>query len=282
MNQIMKKTLLMFCMAVCILSLVACSRKENASAEQIPQEIENTMKSGAFAYLSRLDNYDDAAIDSELKRVEKQKNEVMVLALNSWKEVKGDLGKMAAGTGAVLSQEVTRVGDDGYRVVARISYEKKEMDFTLSAKEVIKSNGQIVLIPTELVFSPCYTTGEKLSKAGINSFLGIVAILGAVILMGFFINKLKGINNSEDKKKDEQAASERGAAAPIPADPISAPEVVPVALMQAQTAVPENLADDMELAAVITAAIAAAQRVPVEGLVVRSIRRKPGSNWKNA
>lgn len=38
--------------------------------------------------------------------------------------------------------------------------------------------------------------------------------------------------------------------------------------------------DDTELAAVIAAAIAAAEGIPAEGFIVRSIRRMPGSQWK--
>ena len=42
-----------------------------------------------------------------------------------------------------------------------------------------------------------------------------------------------------------------------------------------------ELADDLELVAVITAAIAASQGTSVDGLVVRSIRRK-SNKWKRA
>lgn len=67
--------------------------------------------------------------------------------------------------------------------------------------------------------------------------------------------------------------------APAPA-PAAAPAVAPA--FAAPVIEEVNLVDDRELVAVITAAIAATQSVPVEGLVVRSIRRKPASKWKNA
>ena len=44
----------------------------------------------------------------------------------------------------------------------------------------------------------------------------------------------------------------------------------------------ENLTDDLELVAVITAAIAAAEETSTDGLVVRSIRRVGTSKWKRA
>ena len=46
--------------------------------------------------------------------------------------------------------------------------------------------------------------------------------------------------------------------------------------------VEENLVDDLELVAVIAAAIAAYEGTSADGLVVRSIRRAPGNKWKRA
>ena len=106
----------------------------------------------------------------------------------------------------------------------------------------------------------------------------------------------KNVNTLEANFKAKQEAK-KAAAVPAPAAPAAVPAPAPApaapapAPAPAASAVPvpepvvyeeENLADDMELVAVITAAISAAAAVPAEGLVVRSIRRKSGSKWKNA
>ena len=44
----------------------------------------------------------------------------------------------------------------------------------------------------------------------------------------------------------------------------------------------EDLTDDLELVAVITAAIAAYDNTSADGLVVRSIKRANGAKWKRA
>ena len=62
--------------------------------------------------------------------------------------------------------------------------------------------------------------------------------------------------------------------APVPAVNRAVPAPAPAA--------EEDLTDDLELVAVITAAIAASEDTPADGLVVRSIRRVPGSKWKKA
>ena len=55
----------------------------------------------------------------------------------------------------------------------------------------------------------------------------------------------------------------------------SAPVVAP-----AKPAVKIDTVDDLELIAVITAAIAAQEGTTTDGFVVRSIRRRPSNKWR--
>ena len=73
-------------------------------------------------------------------------------------------------------------------------------------------------------------------------------------------------------------ASAPKAAAPAP-KAAPAPAAAPVAAPAAEE---EELVDDLELVAVITAAIAASTNTSTDSLVVRSIRRAPGAKWKRA
>lgn len=311
MKQNMKRVFLVLCMAVCFLALSACAKKDDASSKAIPETIENTMKSGAENYLAQFDSYDEAAIDSEIRRQEKQGNAVMATALTSWKSSKKDLGEMVS----ILSEEVVRINEDNYKITVRASYEKRELVFTLTAEEVVENNygGGIALMPTEFVFAPVYTTGEKLIKAGMNTLMGMGTVFIVLIFISFVIGSLSGVNTWEENKRKQkeekaaEAASTLKAAVPAPAVPapkpvVAAPEPKQVAMeakpaapapipvipvekkVPAEEMLPEepNLAADLELVAVITAAISAAQNVPIEGLVVRSIRRRTSSNWKKA
>lgn len=303
MKQNMKRTWLVLCMAVCFFTLSACAKKVDVTAEPIPENISETMIRGAENYLLEFNSYDDEAIAIQIKQAERMKNSVMVSALSSWKNVKGDLGKMADGPEAILSKEVIRVSEDSYRLVAKVSYEKKEMDFTLSVKEVIGSDGSggMALMPTELILAPDYTTGEKLAKAGKNTLMGMGTVFAVLIFISLIISSLKNVNTWETNLKAKKDAREKEAAeaveatyataaptptpaaAPAPPVPVSALAAPgPVIPMDTPAWAEEDLANDMELTAVIAAAIAAAQSVPIEGLVVRSIRRKPASKWKNA
>ena len=111
--------------------------------------------------------------------------------------------------------------------------------------------------------------------------MGMGTVFVVLLFISFIISRLKMVNSWGAKKEDKTA--KESAPAPVPAKPAPAPAAAPApALVQLEESCEENLADDMELVAVITAAISAAQKVPAEGLVVRSIRRKSGSNWKRA
>ena len=92
-----------------------------------------------------------------------------------------------------------------------------------------------------------------------------------LIFISLIIGCFKYINQWE-KNRGAKAASAAPKAAPTPAPaPVAA---APVA--------EEELVDDLELVAVITAAIAASMNTSTDGLVVRSIRRKANAQWRRA
>lgn len=103
--------------------------------------------------------------------------------------------------------------------------------------------------------------GSDLSAALINTLVGILTVFIALIVMSFLISCLKIVPKL-------QSAFAKNNEPKQPAAPAPAPAPVPVE--------EEELVDDGELAAVITAAIMAFQgeELPAEGFVVRSIRRR--------
>ena len=112
---------------------------------------------------------------------------------------------------------------------------------------------------------------DAMAEATINTIIGITVVFLALLFISFVISLFKYINKFEQKLADKKA----GKAAPAPQQ---APAPAPVI-----EAAPET--DDLELIAVITAAIHAyeeAQGNAVSGdLVVRSIKKR-NSRWQNA
>ena len=104
--------------------------------------------------------------------------------------------------------------------------------------------------------NPAFTLGEKMSKAGMNTLIGLGFVFIVLIFISWVISLLKHVNRFGQKKAPETAAP-----APVIAEPEEEEEE-------------ENLADDTELVAVIAAAIAAAEgTAQPNDLVVRSIKK---------
>lgn len=111
-----------------------------------------------------------------------------------------------------------------------------------------------------------YSTGEIMTKAGMNTLIGMGTVFAVLILISLIISCFTLISKFEARQKKETPTA---AAA---SDPIVE-----------QIAAKEELAGDTELVAVIAAAIAAYEgSASADGFVVRSIRKVNKSKWQNA
>lgn len=105
---------------------------------------------------------------------------------------------------------------------------------------------------TEYKVEEYKSVGQTMGRAGLNTVMSITIVFAVLIFMSLLISCFKFIGG--EKKKSEE--------------PVAAPKAEPVLAE-------ENLTDDLELVAVITAAIAAAsENESTDGLVVRSIVRR--------
>lgn len=109
-------------------------------------------------------------------------------------------------------------------------------------------------------------SSDVLATAGMNTILGISIVFVMLVLISLIISLLKFVNKADSKPK--ATAAPASVAAP------AAPVVV-------------EQTDDLELIAVITAAIHAYEAaqgndVPADSLVVRSIRKVNKANWQKA
>lgn len=109
--------------------------------------------------------------------------------------------------------------------------------------------------------------GVLLKRAGMNTLMGMGTVFIVLILISVIIYALGTIGRRQNKKNMQALQKLEKASEAISDKP--APE--------------EDLCDDLELVAVITAAIAASEDIPADSLVVRSIRRRTsGSHWRKA
>lgn len=136
-------------------------------------------------------------------------------------------------------------------------------------------NGSVELIFTNDIYlqmTSCTlnldeTKGQLMTRAALNTLLGMGTVFVVLILISLIISAfgvIPKIQASFAPKKAEVVP----APAPAPVEPVVEEE--------------EDLSDDMELVAVIAAAIAAYEGTSVEGFQVRSIRRASTKNWKRS
>ena len=141
-------------------------------------------------------------------------------------------------------------------------YEFTDHDMRL-ALEFDKDN-----IITTVTMDPIYSKGEIAEKAALNTLIGMGSVFAVLILLAFIISLFRYVSVFENRGKAKKAEAEKAAApAPAPA-PAASAETAP--------------ADDLQLIAVITAAIAAAEGTSTDGFVVRSIKRRSNNKWKKA
>lgn len=153
------------------------------------------------------------------------------------------------------------VDDDTIVVMIPVTGENKN-----ASVELIFTN-DIYLKMTSCTLNLDETKGELMTKAALNTLLGmgtvfIVLILISIIISGFGV--IPKIQASFAPKKAEPVPEP---AAPAPAAPVVEEEE-------------EELSDDLELVAVIAAAIASYEGTSVEGFQVRSIKRANTNKWR--
>lgn len=191
----------------------------------------------------------------------------------------------------------SEIVEDGANVKATIIavYEERnaEMCFVYKAAptqtSVDETTGEVV-IPfqiAELTVSPVYTFGEKMAKAGMNTLMGMGTVFVILIFIAVIIGQFgrissaimavsNAVNNIIAKIKENRAAKK--AAKKAESEALTGTEETSGTTLQA-VAPPatENLMNDSQLVAVITAAIMAAQgasgNAGSDGLIVRSIKK---------
>lgn len=103
-----------------------------------------------------------------------------------------------------------------------------------------------------------YTTGERMQKAGLNTLMGMGTVFAVLIVISIIISGFSLISKAEKKFKGENEE--------VKTAPKAAPPKAPAA--------PAPATDNLELVAVIAAAIAAHTGQSTDDFVVRSIKRR--------
>ena len=236
-----KKLCLIFCIVSCILMMAGCSLSLTKTNKKFNKK---TLETNADSFVTSWFSYD---FESAVKSMKEQSTEVDEDTVNQYKEsiqLKKKYGKQ----GTKVDTDFTISSDSATVVETYTTSSGKKLIFSVTYDE----KGQTSSWKVEEYKS----LGDKMAKAGLNTVLSMAIVFAVLIFIAIIIAQFKHIGNFQNGAKKEE----------VKAEPVV--EAAPVVEE-------ENLVDDLELVAVITAAIAAASETEsADGLVIRSIIRR--------
>ena len=253
----MKKWLLVLGMITCMLGLTACGQK-NAEAENKMADADVEMLATQVVdVISQV--VADGAEEDYLMAAEQNGMDPAVFekAFSSWESASTDMGNYVATVGVTDNSMTAKEYQGMVYPEEGVFSVKIQGDKRDAIVEVMYEDGAPVSITTNVE----YTFGEKMEKAGLNTLLGMGTVFVVLILISLIISCFGIINKIQDKMANKAKQADVKAEA--------------VDNTIAQIIEKEELADDLELVAVIAAAIAASEgAASTDGFVVRSIKRR--------
>lgn len=265
----MKKFLVLTCMIACIFGMTACSGEKELT--EYEQQKVNAAESKATNLLipyiqSILANPENVELLKEYtpKEVESVVNEDVLYNTggNMGFEVDGNAFISALDSFAATYEEIGGYGEitgaeakiDDKQIIVNVSVKGPAKDATA---EIVFTNDRFLVMEAASL-NQVSTMKDAMVKAALNTVLGMGTVFAVLILISLIISCF-GIFS---KVQTGTAKEEKGAAAT---------KTVAQPVVQAS----EELSDDLELVAVIAAAIAASEgAASTDGFVVRSIKRR--------
>lgn len=255
-----KKLLSMLLICLCIIGITACGQDPRSadyngmSYDELEQAATITWQNlltmdmmRVNAVLEQIDSMSEAEQTAVMEANVGMKEQLALM--RSWISVKEEAGEFIG----IDSFSVTKTGKSTSTDLI-LKFENRPVIFS-----IVYSNRDMSVESTTVDL--VYSTGEKMQKAALNTLMGMGTVFIMLIVICLIISCFSVIPRLEKKLSDKRKQGE-GAKAPEQA------VFVPVA------EAPITAQDDLELAAVIAAAIAAATEQSTDDFVVRSIKRR--------
>ena len=236
-------------------SEVAEAESEVAETEALSQE--EQLKQAMAQYLTEIAGY----TDEQLEQMKASDNASTALIAANWSSVKEELGNFVE-----IESVESGLSEDGYTmtITCKAKYDKLDDNTDVTVVYEANQKDQSVSFSWEID----YPMSKLIERAALNTVMGLGIVFVTLLFLSWLIGKLHIIPDMIEKK-----AKENEPVAPAAPVTFAAPEVEEEE---------EDLTDDLELVAVITAAIAASENTSSDGFVVRSIKKANKRNWQRA
>lgn len=268
----MKKFLTLLGVITCVFGLTACGSEEKLTAHE--QEKVNSAKKRAVEEVLptfelfmndenlklgdyTIDEYTSEEIEHLVSENYGFKTDgyAFLGATSSFRSAQKSVGRITKSPAADSSDVHAKI--DGNQIIITFQVEGEQKD---AEAEIIFTNDMFLTLESAAL-NPISSFGEMMTKAALNTVIGMGTVFAVLIVISIIISWFAIIPKMQaafSKKKETSASSVDNAVAQI-----------------AQQEQASDAADDLELVAVIAAAIAASEgAASTDGFVVRSIRRR--------
>lgn len=248
MKQILRQIFRIALLAAVIMAYTACpvlAAAEGAGDGGMQAELISTAESltQAIVELSQ----------EEIDSYKASGDAFTVSAMEAWENSRDELGKFKS-----LGRPVVEEQADGYlvRITAEFSNYNAEIVYLYDETGV----------PTSFSIDTQYPLSVLMKRAGMNTLMGLGIVFSMLLFLTLVISLFRFLGKVEEKSQPEAGV--------IPEPPVQ-PQFYP----QPQAVAEEK--DNLELAAVIAAAVAAYEGTSADRFVVRSIRKanRRKSRW---
>lgn len=263
----MKKKLVLFLfLIICLFAITACSSKKEAATFEYDEAM---VKETATQWLDSwnqtdFSGYDDATLEGLVSSG--QLDEASKKVFTAWRQTQSDIGAFVKVKDVVIEE-----AGDMITVVFTATYEgtKNNVVFKVPFDSTLNVNSTAITVEETEAF------GGKMESALLNTIIGMGTVFVVLIFISCLIGMFKIIPKIQAKMEKRQEDFNVVTAIDNTVSQIVEQEEL------------EELVDDGELVAVITAAIMASmasngEEVPADGLIVRSIKRTNSNKWKKA
>lgn len=243
----MRKIKFILSLLVCIFVISACGSKEVAVDEDYNGKTKQELQTSSENLLDTIVGFSDEELTSYLS----SEDEMTVGLIESWQKIKDKVGKKVG----FEKFEVTKSGNSVITVLTE-KFEKRDVTLTI----VYDSTMTVTSINTDVIFS----SNEVMGKAVSNVVMCLVVVFTVLIIISVIIKGIGFVPKLQSSFDDNRDLEDEIVEQPVLITPMI-----------------DNLVDDEELVAVITAAIAASTGSSTDGFVVRTIKRR-NSKWQKA
>ena len=239
MTKMKKKLLLIVSLCLIAAGVFGCGSDANATYNGYTVDQLSANNTGILDELMGMSDEDLLMYQS----YGDQMDAATMKVINGWTEVKDEVGDFV-GYGEVVVTEAN--GTTTVEQTAEFTGRDVKITFVYDKDMNVE----------DINLDKVYTLGETMTKAAMNTAMGMGTVFVMLIIISLIISCFSLVNKAQKKAESKKAAS-----APAPA-------AVPAPVVE----VPQT--DDLELVAVIAAAIAAATGSSTDDFVVRSIKRR--------